>query len=105
MPIDTNEYVSLRKVASFRKHNDQVFETIHHRLAQISSKFTTNVVDKYVVTNYGVGGHYLPHTKYIDDDHLINSKGRDAIVIFHVTYFHAYLLSYSQNIIIIITIQ
>ncbi|XP_016659455.1 prolyl 4-hydroxylase subunit alpha-1 isoform X2 [Acyrthosiphon pisum] len=84
LSIDTNEDISLRKVASFRKHNDQVFETIHHRLAQISSKPTTNIVDKYVVTNYGIGGHYLPHTKYIDDNHLINSKRRDAIVIIHM---------------------
>uniref|UniRef100_A0A2S2NNP3 Prolyl 4-hydroxylase subunit alpha-2 n=1 Tax=Schizaphis graminum TaxID=13262 RepID=A0A2S2NNP3_SCHGA len=84
LSIDTNEDISLRKVASFRKQNDQVFETINRRLVQITSKSTTNIVDKYVVTNYGVGGHYLPHTKYIDDDNLINSKGRDAIVIFHM---------------------
>lgn len=84
LSIDTNEDISLRKVASFREHNDPVFETIHHRLAQISSKPTTKIVDKYVVTNYGIGGHYLPHSEYIDDDHLINSKGRDAIVIIHM---------------------
>ncbi|XP_026812780.1 prolyl 4-hydroxylase subunit alpha-2-like [Rhopalosiphum maidis] len=84
LSIDTNEDISLRKVASFRKQNDQVFETINRRLVQITSKSATNIVDKYVVTNYGVAGHYLPHTKYIDDDHLINSKGRDAIVIFHM---------------------
>uniref|UniRef100_A0A2H8THU7 Prolyl 4-hydroxylase subunit alpha-2 n=1 Tax=Melanaphis sacchari TaxID=742174 RepID=A0A2H8THU7_9HEMI len=84
LSTDTNEDVSLRKVASFKKYEDQVFETINDRLAQITSKSTTNIVDKYIVTNYGVGGHYLPHTKYIDDDHLVNSKGRDAIVIFHM---------------------
>lgn len=84
LTIDTNEDISLRKVASFKKHNNQVFETINHRVAQITSKSTTNVVDKYVVTNYGVGGHYLPHTKYIDENHLINSKERDAIVVFHM---------------------
>ncbi|KAL4149651.1 hypothetical protein QTP88_003543 [Uroleucon formosanum] len=84
LSIDTNEDISLRKVASFRKHNDEVFETIHRRLAQISSKPTTNISDKYVVTNYGIGGHYLPHTKHIDDDHLINSKRQNAIVIIHM---------------------
>lgn len=83
-------------MASFRKHNDQVFETIQHRLAQISSKPTTNIEDKFVVTNYGVGGHYLPHSKYIDDDHLINNKERDAIVIVHVMYFVLFVKVYYQ---------
>jgi len=100
LTIDTNEDVSLRKVASFKKHNNQVFETINHRVAQITSKSTTNVVDKYVVTNYGVGGHYLPHTKHIDENHLINSKERDAIVVFHVKYL-IFSLNYNYNTIMI----
>lgn len=86
---DTNEDVSLRKVAVFEKHDDQVFDVIHNRLEQIASKSqSATVLGKYTVTNYGLSGHYLPHEEYIDEDHLINSKGREAIVIFHVMYFY-----------------
>lgn len=86
---DTNEDISLRKVAVFEKHDDQVFDVIHKRLGLIASKSkSSRVLNKYTVTNYGLTGHYLPHEEHIDNDHLINSEGREAIVIFHVMYFY-----------------
>lgn len=92
MANDTDENISLRKVAVFDEHDDRVFDVIHKRLGLIASKSkSTRVLNKYTVTNYGLTGHYLPHEEYIDDDHLINSEGREAIVIFHVMYFCYYI--------------
>lgn len=86
MSYNYNEDISSKRVAKFVKRNDRVFEIIDNRLARISleSKFGTS--GKYHVTNYGLSGHYLPHTEYIDDGHLINSNDRQATVIIHVKY-------------------
>ncbi|VVC45381.1 Hypothetical protein CINCED_3A009176 [Cinara cedri] len=85
LPIDTNEDISLRKVAEFDRYSDEVFQIIHRRLALISCKSKTKVLNKFVVTNYGIHGHYLPHSEYIDNDHKINSyPNREAIVIIHL---------------------
>jgi hypothetical protein len=73
-------------VAVFDKYNDTIFDVIHNRLIQLSLKSKADISNKYVVTNYGLAGHYLPHPQYIDNDHLINSIGRKAIIVFHVIH-------------------
>lgn len=84
-------------MATFSDHDDRVFDSVHNRLTQISPRSKFGGLNKYVVTNYGLNGHYLPHNKYVDEDHRINSDGRQAIVIFHVMYTTQYYYIISLN--------
>jgi len=90
-PFDTNEDITLRKEARFKLGEHQVFGPIANRILLMTAKPKSMVSDKLTVTNYGLGGHYLPHNSYIDQDHSIRKEDGLALIIFHVTYTFAYL--------------
>lgn len=76
-----------------RDDRGDVFDVIRNRLVRILPKSESNVIDKFVVTNYGLSGHYLPHKEHIDQNHLIKTEGRQAMIIFQVKniYYRHYI--------------